>query len=130
MELNHTLHQYHLAALAPFLAMNAQVAAVSPRGNHEEELALQALHAMKNVAPSSIHGLHIGGGAVRRYQAEGAWKVRVKVCGTRIKRSPRASSQKPKHASPDASSPMHILALPEIPYPKTTGTESTRKVSI
>lgn len=62
MELNHTLHQYHLAALAPFLAMNAQVAAVSPRGNHEEELALQALHAMKNVAPSSIHGLHMGGG--------------------------------------------------------------------
>ena len=48
------LQQYH-AAMAPFLGIQ-HPPVQSPRGNAEEEIALQALQHMKNVPPSSLAG--------------------------------------------------------------------------
>lgn len=48
------LQQYH-AAMAPFLGIQ-HPPVQSPRGNAEEEIALQALQHMKNVPPSSLPG--------------------------------------------------------------------------
>jgi hypothetical protein len=54
LEHNAYLQQYHMA-LAPFLGIQPPPV-LSPRGNAEEEIALQALQHMKNVPPSSLAG--------------------------------------------------------------------------
>ena len=54
LEHNAYLQQYHMA-LAPFLGIQLPPV-LSPRGNAEEEIALQALQHMKNVPPSSLAG--------------------------------------------------------------------------
>ena len=54
LEQNAYLQQYHMA-LAPFLGIQPPPV-LSPRGNAEEEIALQALQHMKNVPPSSLAG--------------------------------------------------------------------------
>ena len=62
LEQNAYLQQYHMA-LAPFLGIQPPPV-LSPRGNAEEEIALQALQHMKNVPPSSLAGNANAAGAV------------------------------------------------------------------
>ena len=81
------MQQYH-AALAPFLGIQTPPVP-APRGNAEEEIALQALQHMKSGPPSSLAGnadAASGAGGARRPQRTSATRregVRARVPATR-----------------------------------------------